>query len=97
MILRPVGLTPAASSGNPRYGVELSGSYDGTNRVFEFPEAVVHIPPNQAVQLYHGGRRMKYREFVIFESVVGGGYDRVRLVEFSPGPSAVLFADYQAA
>ena len=94
MILRPVGLAP---SGNPKYGIELSGNYDGSNRVFEFPEPVLHSPPNRVVRLYHGGRRMKYLEFVIFESVVGGGYDRVRLTEFSPGPNAVLFADYQAA
>jgi len=94
MILRPVY---AGTGANAEKTAELSGTYDGTNRIFELPEPVLHSPPIPSVKLYHGGRRMKHREFEVFESVVGSGLDRVRLTEFSPGPNAILFADYQAA
>lgn len=98
MILQPVTAGVDALRAQYRFGVELTGSYDASNRVFSFPEPVLHAPPSVAVRLYHGGRRMRSWEFEIFESVVGSGdLDRVRILAFAPNSTGVLFADYTAA
>lgn len=98
MILQPVADSARSDVQHRRIGIELSGGYDAGNRVYEFPEPVIHTPPTVAVQLYHGGVRMLAREFEIFESVEGSGdLDRVRILAFAPNPTSVLFADYTAA
>lgn len=98
MILQPVANSAQTWLSHQRVGVELDGVYDAANRIYEFPEPVVHTPPTVAVRLYHGGRRMRGSEFELFESVVGSGdLDRVRILSFAPNPSSVLFADYTAA
>jgi hypothetical protein len=80
-----------------RFGVTLTGTYNGSNREFALPEPVLHNPPNVAVRLYNGGRRVKMEEFELFESVPGAGLDRVRILQFAPRSTGRLFADYQAA
>lgn len=98
MILQPVSSGAQTWLSHQRVGIELAGDYDAANRVYEFPEPVVHTPPTVAVRLYHGGRRMRGAEFQIFESVEGSGdLDRVRILAFAPNPSSILLADYTAA
>lgn len=75
----------------------LSGVIDGHNRVFALPVKVVHSPPaGYQIKLYHGGRRILSDDFVVFESVIGGGLDRVRLKWFAPRANDVT-ADYVPA
>lgn len=94
-----VSLQPGGGSGSTdkRYGVPLTGDYNGSNREFAVPEVFLHTPPTEAIQLYHGGRRLKHEEFEVFESVVGGGFDRVRILAFIPRSKSKLFADYTPA
>jgi hypothetical protein len=79
-----------------REGIFLLGSYDGMNRQFAIPEPAVHDPPRRQVKVYHGGRRLQGSEYIVRESVPGGGYDLVQLI-FAPQTTGRLYADYIAA
>lgn len=90
---------PVSSSGSVSAEVTsvLVGVVDGHNRVFAFPVKVLHNPPTgYQVKLYHGGRRILSDDFVVYESLLGGGLDRVRLKWFAPRAND-LTADYVPA
>jgi hypothetical protein len=99
MILEPVaGGGGGSLYSTLRWNITLTGTYDGVNRVFTIPDPVVYTPPFPIVKLYHGGRCMKLSEFEVYENVpASGDYNRVRLLEFAPRATDLLFADYIAA
>jgi len=93
----PVEANGSSSAGNEVTAV-LSGSIDGSNRVFAFPVPVVY-EGDGGVQpkVYHGPRRLTPDHIVIYESSPGSsGYDRVRLKWFAPRRNSII-ADFVAA
>lgn len=95
MILQYVGGVADSTSLFVREGILLSGSYNGSNRVFTLPEAAINDPPKRQIKVYHGGRRLQPVEYEVLESFPGSGYDTIKLV-FAPQTMGKLYADYYA-
>lgn len=82
-------------------GVELLGTKDGVNKVFTAPDTF-RDDDRATVRVFHNGRRLikspddnpQNGDFVVSESVPGGGYDTVTLLTFAPVPTSELRADY---
>ena len=92
MLLQPV--SGAGGVAGWVFRQELTGVFDGVNRVFALPQTAFFNLPSLPVLLYHCSRPLRFSEYEVFESVVGGGYDRVKLLYFAPNRTSVLFADF---
>lgn len=86
-----------------KFEVELLPT--GDPRVFSTPELFTHLGVGSiTISVFHNGRKLLQGtsqndpdgEFIPEQSVPMGGYDRVRLVAFTPRPVFRLYANYIA-
>ncbi len=81
-----------------RRGETLDGElFNGVLREFPLKEVVNHVIPTDPVLAWHGGRRLDFSEYEIYESVIGGGFDSIRFLCFAPKSSSRVIYDYTAA
>ena len=72
-----------------RSSVPLSGSTDGTNRTFAFPEKF----KQGSTSVYHNGRHLNLNgEYT--ENVSGGVYQSITITAFTPNAHSQIIADY---
>lgn len=78
--------------------IDLIGPRDGSNRVFYTPDKFLNGTYDGdilKIRVSHNGHEMlQGTDYVIEESVLGGGYDIVRFISIVPNLRSVLKADY---
>jgi len=97
--------TSGNGNGHKKVGAVLIGAKNGVNRTFATPDLFSHGGNGDTIEVFHNGRRLLQAtapspalgEYVPAESVLGGGYDRVIMVAFSPVPHSELVANYTLA
>jgi hypothetical protein len=91
-------ITATGAGANDKFSVFVTGPYDATSKTgYTLPEAALHNPPNDVVQLYHNGRRLNPNEYTMIETFVGSGKYKDLTLVFAPNPKSKIYADYVAA
>jgi hypothetical protein len=83
-----------------RNNIRLIGPLNGTNKVFTIPvpdkfiEGVLDNNEFSIIVTHNGRKLVKYIDYLVSESVLGGGFDTIEIVSFVPDPKSKLIADY---